>query len=132
MDGLYARAVFHVRDGEAALLYYTESLGFSLDWNYAPNGRAFVFQVSLLGFQLILNESELSTESRVGQGRVMIGLEEDQYESFLEHVTSHAIQMEIVPWGEPTLLIRDPDGNWLTFWLPDDERARLKIGDKWP
>jgi catechol 2,3-dioxygenase-like lactoylglutathione lyase family enzyme len=132
MDGLYARAVFHVRDGEAALRYYTEKLGFALDWNHAPNGRAFVFQVSLLGFQLILNECEQWTEGRVGQGRVMIGLEDDQYESFYEHVTGHSIQMEIVPWGEPTLLVRDPDGNWLTFWLPDKERATLKIGDKWP
>ena len=132
MDGLYARAVFHVRDGEAALRYYTEKLGFTLDWNHAPNGRAFVFQVSLLGFQLILNEGEQRTEGRVGRGRVMIGLEDDQYESFRQHVRRYAIRMEIVPWGEPTLLLRDPDGNWLTFWLPDNERAALQIGEKWP
>lgn len=39
MDDLHARAVFHVEDGERSLSFYTESLGFSLDWNYAPEGR---------------------------------------------------------------------------------------------
>lgn len=66
MNNLHARTVFYVEDGERSLRYYTESLGFSLDWNYAPDGRAFVFQVNLLGFQLILNEAEDPTKERAG------------------------------------------------------------------
>jgi catechol 2,3-dioxygenase-like lactoylglutathione lyase family enzyme len=132
MDDLFARPVFYVKDAEGSLKYYTESLGFSLDWNHAPNGRAFVFQVSLLGVQLIINEAEDWTESRVGQGRAFVGIDDHQYETFRQHVEAHGIQTEVVPWGEPTLLIRDPDGNWLTFWLPDKERATLQMGQRWP
>jgi hypothetical protein len=26
-------------------------------------------------------------------------------------------------WGRPTLVLRDPDGNELFFWIPDSEWA---------
>lgn len=113
-------------------MFYTRSLGFSLDWNHAPKGRAFVFQVRLLGLRLILNEIEDWTENRAGRGRVFVGVADDQLEGFRRHVEGHSIRLEVVPWGEPTLLIRDPDGNWITFWLPEKERAQLKIGQSWP
>ena len=82
MDRLDAKAVFYVKDGERSLSFYTETLGFSLDWKYAANGRAFVFQISLLGFQLIINEIEDHTESRAGRGRVFIGMGDDQLVRF--------------------------------------------------
>ena len=132
MDNLSARPVFYVSDGEKSLSFYTEKLGFDLHWNYAPQGRAFVFEVGLLGIQLILNETEDWTTSRVGQGRVFVGIGDDQYDAFRKHVESHGIRMEVVLWGEPTLLVRDPDGNWITFWLPDRERATLEMGQSWP
>jgi catechol 2,3-dioxygenase-like lactoylglutathione lyase family enzyme len=132
MSNWHSRSVFHVVDGERALRFYTETLGFGLDWNYAPKETAFVFQVALMGFQLIINEIEDSTRNRAGLGRVFVGLEDDQLEDFQQHVESHEIRFEVVSWGEPTLLIRDPDGNWITFWLPEKERAALKIGRTWP
>ena len=132
MSELFARTVFYVTDGERSLRFYTDALGFELDWNYAPDGRAFVFQVSLLGIQLVLNEIEDATRDRAGRGRVFIGIEDDQLESFRRHLEQHDIRTEVVPWGEPTLLIRDPDGNWITFWLPDEQRKALEIGQTWP
>jgi catechol 2,3-dioxygenase-like lactoylglutathione lyase family enzyme len=45
MTALDAKAVFYVADCERALRFYTQSLGFALDWSYAPQGRAFVFPV---------------------------------------------------------------------------------------
>jgi catechol 2,3-dioxygenase-like lactoylglutathione lyase family enzyme len=48
MDNFYARAVFFVKDAERSLTFYTERLGFSLDWNYQYEGRAWVFQVRLV------------------------------------------------------------------------------------
>ena len=56
---------------------YTDAPGFTLDWNHQEQGRAFVFQVSLFGFQLILNQTEPWTENRAGHGRVFIGLDDD-------------------------------------------------------
>lgn len=132
MNHLEARPVFYVKDGERSLSFYTQTLGFSLDWNYAPEGRAFVFQVSMLGFRLILNEVEDRTEERTGRGRVFVGIEDDQLPGFRRHVEDHKIRMEVVHWGEPTLLVRDPDGNWITFWLPERDRSSLEVGQEWP
>jgi len=69
MDNFYARSVFFVRDGEDSLAFYTQTLGFKLDWNNQYQGRASVFQVSLFGFELILNQIYPDTEDRAGHGR---------------------------------------------------------------
>ena len=53
MKHLYARTVFFVADARHALRFYTEQLGFSLDWTEmgvgADDPRMAVFQVSLFG-----------------------------------------------------------------------------------
>jgi len=46
MENFYARSVFFVKDAEESLAFYTQTLGFRLDWNYQYEGRAWVFQVS--------------------------------------------------------------------------------------
>ena len=128
MDKLYARSVFFVEDAERSLRYYTERLGFSLDWNYQEQGRAYVFQVSLFGFELIVNQTSQSTEARAGHGRVFIGLDDDQAREVRRHISEKGIETSIVQWGEPTLVIRDPDENEFFIWLPDRERASLQTG----
>ena len=126
MENLYGRTVFFVRDAERSLAFYTETLGFSLDWNYQENGRAFVFQVSLLGLELILNQIEDRTQSRAGQGRVFVGLEDNQAEALRQHIKEKGIKTTIVPWGNPTLVVRDLDENELFFWLPQSEWESLE------
>lgn len=90
MDNLAARSVFFVKDAERSLGFYTGALGFVLDWNHQEQGKAFVFQVSLLGFQLILNQTEAWTDNRAGHGRVFIGIDEDQVEPFRRHLTENS------------------------------------------
>jgi len=126
VNNLYARAVFFVEDAERSLRYYTETLGFSLDWNHQEKGRAFVFQVSLLGFELILNQTEPWTEGRAGHGRVFIGIQDDQVGAFRQHIRDKGIKTDFLQWGEPTLVIRDLDKNELFIWLPESERASLE------
>ena len=126
MNNLYARSVFFVNEAERSLRFYTETLGFSLDWNYQEQGRACVFQVSLLGFALILNQTGPLTEDRAGHGRLFIGLEVDQVDAFRKHIEEKSIKTTVVQWGNPTLVIRDPDENELFFWLPESERASLQ------
>src|SRR5262249_26230884 len=126
MDKFYARSVFFVKYAERSLKFYTETLGFSLDWNYQENGRAFVFQVSLFGFELILNQTEPSAEDRAGHGRLFIGLEDDQAAALRKHIEAKSIKTTVVSWGNPTLVLRDPDGNELFFWLPGSEWAKLQ------
>ena len=125
MESFYARAVFFVKDGESALRFYTETLGFTLDWNHKEQDRAFVFQVSLLGFQLILNQIEPWTEGRAGDGRVFIGLEDDQTDALREHIERHHIATTARQWGGPTLVVRDQDGNELFFWVPEHKHKGL-------
>jgi catechol 2,3-dioxygenase-like lactoylglutathione lyase family enzyme len=96
MNNLYARSVFFVKDAERSLKFYTETLGFSLDWNYQEAGKAYVFQVGLLGFELILNQSGPSTENRAGHGRLFIGLEPDQSDAFRKHIEEKSIKTTVV------------------------------------
>jgi catechol 2,3-dioxygenase-like lactoylglutathione lyase family enzyme len=117
MDRFYARAVFFVKDAARARAFYTESLGFSLDWD-SQDG---VFQVSLFGFELILNETGERTNARAGHGRVFIGLEADQSDVLRQHVQEKRIPTTEVEWGRPTLVIRDLDENELYFWLSGNE-----------
>ena len=117
MNNLYARTVFFVSDAERAKRSYTDQLGFSLDWD-SNDG---VWQVSLLGFELILNQVGDRTRSRAGHGRLFIGLDEEQAEPFRAHLASKAIRPRRAEWGRPTLVVSDPDGNELFFWLPHDD-----------
>ncbi|MGB6449946.1 MAG: VOC family protein [Steroidobacteraceae bacterium] len=78
MENLDSRSVFFVKDAERSLRFYTDTLGFTSDWNHEEQGRAFVFQVSLLGLQLILNQTEPWTENRAGHGRVLIWLPDSE------------------------------------------------------
>ena len=126
MQELSSRTVFFVKDAERALRFYTDTLGFKLDWNHQEDGRAFVFQVSLFGLQLILNQAEPGTENRPGHGRLFIGLDSDQLETFQAHVRDQGIRTSVLYWGAPTLVIRDLDENELFIWLPESERAALQ------
>ena len=116
MSDFYARSVFFVSDIERAQRYYTEHLGFTLDWD-SNDG---VLQVSLFGFELILNAVGEKTRERVGHGRVFIGLEDEQGEPFCKHVVDNGIRVSRVEWGRPTLVIKDADANELFFWIPND------------
>ena len=125
MENVYARSVFFVTDGQRSLDYYTKTLGLPLDGNHEEGGRPFVFQVSLLGFELILNQAEEWTKDRPGHGRVFIGLDDNQVDGFCQHVESKGIKTGTFQWGAPTLVIRDLDENELFIWLPERERERL-------
>ncbi|MGH7616143.1 MAG: VOC family protein [Gemmatimonadaceae bacterium] len=129
MSTLYARAVFFTNDADRSLRFYTEQLGFATDWDYQEEGRTFVFQVSLLGFEVILNQVGPETRTRAGHGRVFIGLEDDQLEPVHEHFKARGIKGRRVDWGRPTLVIRDLDDNELFFWLPHDDFADLESSE---
>ena len=117
MNNLYARAVFFVSDTDRARRFYTEQLGFSLDWDSNEG----VIQVSLFGFELILNQVGDRTRSHAGHGRLFIGLDDEQGEPFRAHLATLKIRPHRVDWGRPTLAVTDPDGNELFFWLPVDD-----------
>lgn len=126
MNNFYARSVFFVKDAERSLSFYVETLGFSLDWNHQEEGRACVFQVSLHGFELILNQTGPPTEDRAGHGRLFIGLDPGQVDAFRKYIEEKSIKTTVVEWGNPTLVIRDLDENEMFFWFPESERSILQ------
>jgi catechol 2,3-dioxygenase-like lactoylglutathione lyase family enzyme len=126
MDDFFGRSVFFVKDAERALAFYTATLGFTLDWNHQVENRAFVFQVSLFGFQLILNQVEEWTQDRVGHGRVFVGLDDEQVAVLRRHISEKGVQTTIFHWGAPVLVVRDLDQNELFFSLPRTEWAALE------
>ena len=113
---LYARAVFFVENAERSRRFYADQLGFSEDWAHEEEGTVNVCQVSLFGFQLILNQAWGETKDHAGHGRVFIGLEDHQIEPVLTHIAQHGIATERRDWGQPTLVVKDLDGNELFFW----------------
>lgn len=129
MDKLlgFGRTVFFVKDAEAALTFYTQTLGFTLDWNYQEDGRAFVIQVSLFGYQLILNQINGYIQNRAGHGRIFWGLEKEETQALLQHMRGRNIAATREWWGNPTLVIRDLDGNELFFWIPEKEWEGINL-----
>lgn len=127
MNKFYARSVFFVKDAERALRFYVDQLGFAEDWNYREEGRKFVCQVSLFGFELILNETYGRTEAHAGHGRLFIGLDDDQGEPLRKHIEEKGVQTQRVDWGRPTLVIRDTDGNEIFFWVPNDNLSGFGV-----
>jgi catechol 2,3-dioxygenase-like lactoylglutathione lyase family enzyme len=126
MDNFYGRSVFFVQDAERSLAFYTATLGFTLDWNHQVEDRAFVFQVSLFGFQLILNQVEEWTRNRAGHGRVFLGIDDEQVAALRKHIGEKGIPSTVFHWGAPVLVVRDPDQNELFFSLPRSEWAELE------
>jgi catechol 2,3-dioxygenase-like lactoylglutathione lyase family enzyme len=125
MTELYARAVFFVADAEAARRFYMEGLGFAEDWAHEEEGNVFVCQVSLMGFEVILNQTWGESIGREGHGRVYIGLEDEQIKPVLDHIAKHGIATERRDWGQPTLVVKDLDGNEIFFWdWPDKTHLR--------
>jgi catechol 2,3-dioxygenase-like lactoylglutathione lyase family enzyme len=135
MENFYARSVFFVEDADRARRFYRDELGFTVDWDVED-----VFQVGLFGFELILNQVTDQTRGRAGHGRVYIGLEDDQIAPLCRHIVEKGIRFERQQWGRATLVIRDPDGNELFFWLsaqddwsgfglPDPAAIRPRDGD---
>jgi catechol 2,3-dioxygenase-like lactoylglutathione lyase family enzyme len=128
VNNLYARAVFFVENTERALRYYLERLGFSEDWSHKEDGTIYVCQVSLFGFEVILNQVHDETVGRAGHGRVYIGLEDDQIEPVLKHLAANGVKAERRDWGQPTLVVRDLDANELFFWdWPDKGLANSEL-----
>jgi catechol 2,3-dioxygenase-like lactoylglutathione lyase family enzyme len=118
MENFYTRTVFFAKDAPSALAFYTERLGFHLDWNYEIDGRAFVFQVSLFGLELIVNQVEDETQDRAGHGRVFLGLEADQVQALRDHLDKRGVPLASFHWGEPTQVLHDLDRNEIFFWVP--------------
>jgi catechol 2,3-dioxygenase-like lactoylglutathione lyase family enzyme len=125
VTSLYARSVFFVAEADRSQRFYTEDLGFTLDWD-SHDG---VFQVSLFGFELILNQVGDRTRSRAGHGRVFIGLDDDQGEPPIA-LTSDSADAFMPRWspGDSELTFHAyAYGSRDIFTVRADEEGRTRV-----
>jgi len=114
MKNWYSRPVFFVQDADRSISFFTEMLGFSLDWNHQEEGRAYVCQVSRYGFELIISQDEI----KAGNSRVFISLDHEQEKSLRMEIEARKIEVSDCLWGMPIIQILDLDKNELFFSLP--------------
>jgi catechol 2,3-dioxygenase-like lactoylglutathione lyase family enzyme len=114
MKNWYTRPVFFVKDAERALMFYRDTLGFSLNWNHQEEGRAYVCQVTKNGFELILAQDP----QKAGKGRVFISLNDEETRALREEIERARIEARDSYWGMPIIEVLDLDGNELFFSPP--------------
>ena len=108
--------VLAVSDYERSRIFYSEGLGFEIDWEWrdAPEEPPFA-QISRAGLSLYL--SGRGADGRPGTCRVYLYVSdvdawsEEALEAGLDVVT----QPENRPWGNREMALRDPDGNTLVL-----------------
>jgi catechol 2,3-dioxygenase-like lactoylglutathione lyase family enzyme len=127
MTDWFARPVLHVKDVEASLRFYEESLGFTSPWRYDEDGRARVAQVERQGCALIL-ANNLSPE-KIGKAILFISLNVEPSTLEAETAALDALRAELEAkgvsvkdgsWGYRLLVVEDLDGNQLFFNYPHD------------
>ena len=108
--------ILPVKDLASSIRYYTETLGFKLDWTGERVGS-----VSRDGHPIMLSLAI----SGSGPGWVWIGLEDD---SLFEDFRSAGVTVHQEPRNEPwawEMKFQDPDGNIL--WLGTEPRSDIPI-----
>src|SRR5579859_3086233 len=111
----YARPVLFVADIERSVDFYVKQLGFSLDWRYEDEGKAFVAQVARVGCELILSSQ---WPDKVGKGLMFISLDPKVLNALRAELEGRGVEVKDGQWGYRLMVVVDPDGNELYFPYP--------------
>lgn len=114
-DKWYARPVLFVMDIDRSVDFYVKKLGFTENWRYEDEGKAFVAQVARRGCELILSSQ---WPDKVGSALMFIALDFDVLEALRTELEGRGVDMKDGNWGYRLMVITDPDGNALYFPYP--------------
>lgn len=114
----YTRPVWGVADIERSLAFYAGKLGFKEDWRHAEEGRPLIVQVSCAEHEIILS---VQWPERVGQGLAYVELMPDVLDALRAELEGRGVAVEDGWWGNPLMVVKDPDGNQLWFPYPNPE-----------
>jgi catechol 2,3-dioxygenase-like lactoylglutathione lyase family enzyme len=107
-----AATIFHVKDVEASIQYYTDVLGFSLGFRY--NDFAGLEYGKVL---IYLSGPKQEVKKLAGEGAVYIFC--DEVDEYYKHITvktdSISVTIDDRGYGMRDFAVRDPDGNFITF-----------------
>lgn len=115
--------VLSVRDTEASLRFYTETLGFQQEGGVLPDpdGKAAFAAVVHNGTMIMLDSTEAPPNGPLGQGVALYVTEPDDFEidNYYKRLQEKGVKVihEIREafWGERLFTIADPDGYALAF-----------------
>ena len=117
MKAEYSATIFHVANVETSLKYYTEILGFTIDFRY--NDLAGVVYGPVL---IYLSGPGQDNRRAVGEGSIYVfGDEIDRYyQDIIARGALITVTIDNREYGMRDFGIRDPDGNNLAFGMESD------------
>ena len=120
----FGRPVFHVKDVDVSIRFYTDRLGFTSEWRYTEDGKGHIAQVEGLGCTLILADT---WPDKVGKGLMFISLNAENIASQVAGLDALRAELEAKgvtvkdgSWGYRLLVVDDLDGNQLFFNYPNE------------
>jgi catechol 2,3-dioxygenase-like lactoylglutathione lyase family enzyme len=108
----YARPVLFVTDIDASVDFYVKQFGFTQNWRYEEEGRAWVAQVARPGCELILTAQ---WPDKAGNGLMFISLETEVLNALRAELEGRGVDVKEGHWGYRLMVIVDPDGNQFYF-----------------
>lgn len=114
MKAKCSATIFHVSNVEISTQYYTQVLGFRVDFRYRD----------LVGLEsgavmLYLSGAGQDVKKAIGEGMIYIFC--DEVDQYYEHILSKGALLEVAidnrPYGSRDFAVKDPDGNILTFGI---------------
>lgn len=136
MTDWFARTILCVKDVEASLRFYVDSLGFTSPWRYDEDGKAYVAQVERQGCAFILAKT---WPDKIGNGLVFVSLNVEPathnnavaaLDALRTELESKGVAVKDGSWGYRLLVVEDLDGNQLLFNYPDEPASGNVAEDK--
>lgn len=134
-----------VRDFEKSVRFY-EVLGFKKTFEYGPGKdvaedySGMVFDVGGAMLEIANGHRAVKQEvfkEEVKSSKISLMIAVESLKDVIEVCNKEHIDVAVQPrhyyWGKLELVIRDPDGTVLVFWMPydEDEAGVIKADESW-
>lgn len=111
-----ASTLVFVRDVDAAIRFYVDMLGFTLNMRHEHEGQALVAGVSHGdGFGLLLASQ---WPDRVGTAIFYAAFGPEDFARIRADLEAKRVTTKDGWWGQPLMIVADPDGNQIYFPVP--------------
>lgn len=105
-----------VRDVDAAIKFYVDTLGFTLNMRHDESGVAIVAGVSRGDGCALLLTSQW--QDRIGLGIIYAAFGQDEFDALRADFQSKNVALKQGWWGGDVLIVEDLDGNQIYFAVP--------------
>lgn len=117
MEDWVSSTLVFVRDVDAAIGFYVDRLGFTLNMRFEDEGQALVAGVSHGDSCALLLTCQWP--EKIGTTVLYLAFGPDEFELLLADLEAAGVPVTDGWWGNPLAIVTDPDGNQLWFARPD-------------